>query len=99
MVSMRNRYDLGFVKLTHPLPQVVLTSFQARLLTFEGKATQMNCLLLAFVTTFGEDCAAKQVMVPHAMKYKVELKPRAIKDLNALSVVERTRLIARIENL
>jgi len=38
-------------------------------------------------------------MVPHAMKYKVELKPRAIKDLNALSVVERTRLIARIENL
>ena len=38
-------------------------------------------------------------MVPHAMKYKVELKPRAIKDLKALSVVNRSRLIERIENL
>ncbi len=38
-------------------------------------------------------------MVPHAMKYKVELKPRAIKDLKALSVADQTRVIARIENL
>ena len=38
-------------------------------------------------------------MVPHAMKYKIELKPGSIKDLKALSVVNRTRLIERIENL
>ena len=38
-------------------------------------------------------------MVPHAMKYTVELKPRAIKDLKALSVADRTRLIERMENL
>lgn len=38
-------------------------------------------------------------MVPHAMKYKVELKPRAIKDLKALSVADQARVIARIQSL
>ena len=53
-----------------------------------------------FVAEFGEDYAAKyNLMVPHAMNYKVELKPRAIKDLKELSVADQIRLIARIENL
>jgi mRNA interferase RelE/StbE len=55
-------------------------------------------VLLAFVADFSEDYVA-QPMVPHAMNYKVELKPRAIKDLKELSVADRTRLIARLENL
>jgi mRNA interferase RelE/StbE len=38
-------------------------------------------------------------MVPHAMKYKVELKPRAVKDLKQLNNADRLRILARIENL
>jgi mRNA interferase RelE/StbE len=38
-------------------------------------------------------------MVPHAMQYRVELKPRAVKDLRAIALAERARLLDRIENL
>ena len=38
-------------------------------------------------------------MVPHAMRYTVELKPRAIKDLKAITLTDRTRLLDGIENL
>lgn len=38
-------------------------------------------------------------MVPHAMKYKLEFKPRAVKDLKELSVADQVRLLKRIENL
>ena len=40
-------------------------------------------------------------MVPHAMRYIVELKPRAIKDLKSIILIDRTRLldaIGRLEN-
>ncbi len=33
------------------------------------------------------------------MQYRVELKPRAVKDLRAIAPTERTRLLDRIENL
>ncbi len=38
-------------------------------------------------------------MVPHAMRYRVELKPRAIKDLKILNASDRIRLLRRIEDL
>jgi len=38
-------------------------------------------------------------MVPHAMRYIVELKPRAIKDLKSIILIDRTRLLDGIERL
>jgi mRNA interferase RelE/StbE len=38
-------------------------------------------------------------MVPHAMRYTVEFKPRAVKDLVGLAVAERARVLASIESL
>ena len=38
-------------------------------------------------------------MVPHAMRYRVELKPRAIKDLKTLNATDQIRLLRRIEDL
>lgn len=38
-------------------------------------------------------------MVPHAMRYRVEFKPRAIKDLKSIVLTDRARLLDGIERL